>query len=155
MIKQSAIIARSDPGVSAKQGAQLDVHCSDPNLLILRCAGGRVTASHNNTGFKSQFSTVLCAAETFTIGVFILRCAVLWLRLSASGSTFSHGPASSARVLDPLRSVSAVPDPPAACVSSDWSPYRGDRGDRCSLLYHYWVLKPPEFQGLESGAAAL
>ena len=67
-------------------------------------------------------------AETFTIGVFILRRAVFSMRLSASGSTFSHGPPASARVPDPLQSVRTVPAclpaclPAAACVSSDRSP---------------------------------
>lgn len=97
--------------------------------------------------FKASTNSCLLGymAETFTIGVFILRRAVL--SLSASHSTFSHG--TSVRI--PTPASPSAPCQPACrrlCVfrpEPRRNSYCGDRGDRCSLLYLCWVLKPPEF----------
>lgn len=110
-------------------------------------------------GFKTSSTNSLLKgymAETFTIGVFILRRAVLSLRLSASDSTLSLSSVRTSRIHS---SPSALCQPACRCPcvfrpEPRRNSYSGDWGDRCSLLFLCWVLKPPDFERLKTGGAA-
>ena len=139
---------------SGAQSAQLGVHCSHLNLLIRQSAHSGVTAvwahfTEQCRVFKAKQPTVTQCKRQKPFLPLVSSSSLLWLRLlSASLSTFSHRPAASARIPDPLRSVLLCASPPAACLPACCLPaclcvclqtgvqaqfIQWRRGDRCSL----------------------